>query len=415
MTPHQPFDLLVIGGGAAGFFAAIQTCEHNSKAKVAILEATRRVLTKVRISGGGRCNVTHSCFEPKELVKFYPRGSKELLQAFSRFQPKDTIAWFQKHGVELHTEVDGRMFPTTNTSQTIIDCLTSQATGHSIEVMLGQLVRTVQRQGEIFVIESADKNVYHAKNIMLASGSFLQGYELAKQLGHTIVDLVPSLFTFVINDARLTSCPGVSFSHVQAKLSINGKTFEQSGPMLVTHWGVSGPCVLKLSAWAARELFESQYQAELKIDFFPNEKLDMNSVLDDYKRQHPLRTVLNYPPITFPQRFWEQVVRTAGGEDNLKYAELRKEVRQKIANQLRQSIFRVEGKGEFKDEFVTCGGVARPEINFKRMESRVCPGLFFAGEVIDIDGVTGGFNFQNAWTGGFLIGQALGTNGDAVF
>lgn len=409
MTLQQPFDLLIIGGGAAGFFAAIQTCEHNPNAKVAILEATRRVLTKVRVSGGGRCNVTHSCFEPKELVKFYPRGSKELLQAFSRFQPKDTVAWFHKHGVELHTEADGRMFPTTNSSQTIIDCLTGQASHHSIDVMLGKLVRSVQKMEEVFVVETADKNIYHAKNIMLASGSFLQGYELAKQLGHTIADLVPSLFTFVIKDDRLTPCPGVSFQHVHTKLSVGGKTFEQRGPMLVTHWGLSGPCVLKLSAWAARELFESHYRAELKIDFFPDEKIDINNVLDEYKKQHPLRTVFNYPPLPFPQRFWEQVVRTAGGEENLKYAELRKDVRQKIANQLRQATFVIEGKGEFKEEFVTCGGVARPEIDFKRMESRLCSGLYFAGEVVDIDGVTGGFNFQNAWTGGFLIGQAIGS------
>jgi hypothetical protein len=407
--------VIVVGGGAAGFFSAIACAEEYPHVSVTLLEASPQVLTKVRISGGGRCNVTHACFDPALLITHYPRGSKALRGSFSRFQPQDTVDWFAAHGVKLKVESDGRMFPTSDDSATIVDCLLHSAQRAGVEVFTGAPVQGIIRSEatpgkQTFMVHLKHRPQIQGDRLLLATGSHPLGYRLAVSLGHTLVPPVPSLFTFKIADQRLQGLAGVSVPQVQATLLFTGQSpLVQTGPLLITHWGLSGPAILKLSAWGARLLHDAQYRANLQINWVPHLSVDtLRHVLQQARTEQPKRTVINYCPVSLPQRLWQRLTATAGIPSNLRWADCSNTSLQHLMQEVHQSRFVIQGKGVFKEEFVTCGGIPLQSVNFKTMESRCCPGLYFAGEILDIDGVTGGFNFQNAWTTGWVAGQALG-------
>lgn len=402
----------VLGGGAAGYFSAITCAELNPDFSVVILEGAQRSLAKVRISGGGRCNVTHFCFDPIELVKSYPRGHKELRGPFCRFQPRDTIEWFGERGVELKAEKDGRMFPVTNDSKTITDCLEKAARDAGVDVRLGAMVKGIRKNEDTntFVLSLRGGNEEIFDRVLLATGGTPAGHAFAQSLGHTLSSPVPSLFTFNIQDPRIAGLSGISFPEVSLVLKPldNPLNFTQEGPLLITHWGLSGPAVLKLSAWAARELFNSHYKASLKINFFLHEtKETLLAKLNSFKMQNPKKSLGSGPPVMLPKRFWSQLIHFLNLEEGLTWAQVNKEWLLQLSTELTEASFVVNGKGVFKEEFVTCGGVNLKEVNFQTMESRCCPGLYFAGEILDIDGITGGFNFQNAWTTGWIAGKNL--------
>lgn len=404
--------VVVIGGGAAGFFGAITAAEASPQAQVMLLEASPQVLAKVRISGGGRCNVTHACFEPTELVQHYPRGGKALRGSLTRFQPQDTVAWFKIRGVTLKTESDGRMFPVTNDSATIVECLVQSAQRAGVEIITGAAVTEISAEdrSSTFTVQLKGGKTIRGDRLLLATGSHPLGYRLATGLGHQIVPPVPSLFTFNVRDARLANLAGVSVPWVRVKLRVEGqKPLEQEGPLLVTHWGVSGPAVLKLSAWGARILYNVRYRAVLEVNWLPKLKADeLRALLLSAKAEYPKRAIANHCPVALPQRLWQRLAEAAEIDAEQRWADLSKKALNVLLLQLQQGQFSIQGKGIFKDEFVTCGGIPLTEVNFKTMESRCCTGLYFAGEILDVDGVTGGFNFQNAWTTGWIAGQAMG-------
>ncbi len=410
--------VIVLGGGAAGFFGAITCAEKYPQTQVILLEAGQEVLAKVRISGGGRCNVTHACFDPALLVQNYPRGSKALRGAFSRFQPQDTIAWFANHGVELKTEVDGRMFPTTDNSATITYCLEQAAIHSGVQIRTKAAALGVIRKSEKFIVELRTGVKLEGDRLLLATGSNPQGYKIAQHLGHTLIPPAPSLFTFNISDRRLDDLAGVSLENVKLRLvipEINQTTvpkktiLEQAGALLITHWGISGPAVLKLSAWAARILHEQKYQAKLIINWLPTYNPEvLRQQLTAIKSQLPQRQITTSCPFPVPKRLWHKLVNFIGIHDSQKWAELSKKSLNQLLQELTQGEYLIKGKGVFKEEFVTCGGVKLSEVDFQTMESKQCPGLYLAGEVLDIDGVTGGFNFQSAWTTGYLAGIGIG-------
>jgi predicted Rossmann fold flavoprotein len=399
--------LIVIGGGAAGFFAALACAENNPRQHVIILEKTATLLAKVRISGGGRCNVTNACFDPAMLVQHYPRGGAALRGPFTRFQPRDTIDWFARHGVPLKTEADGRVFPATDRSATIVECLIRAAQQAGVEIRTSITIDAIGRAEQSgFVVRSRTGEPLSADRILLATGSNRHGYDWAAALGHTIEPPVPSLFTFAIDDQRLQDLAGISVQNAQVQ--IDGTRLQQRGPVLITHWGLSGPAILKLSAWGARVLHDRQYQTDVRLNWLP----DLN---DDQLRQRLLaikteqarHLIAAASPLGLPLRLWQRLIGAADIAEDLRWTELSKRHMAELIEQLRHGVYRLHGKGEFKEEFVTCGGVNLDEVNFKTMESRRCPGLYFAGEILDIDGVTGGFNFQAAWTTGWLAGQAM--------
>lgn len=397
--------IVVIGGGAAGFFAAIACAEANPHARVIILERSPQLLAKVRISGGGRCNVTHACFDPAVLVQHYPRGGLALRGPFTRFQPRDTIAWFERRGVKLKTEADGRVFPITNRSETIVNCLIDAARAAGVEVRSSVHIRSVTKPDR-FLIDLKDDEALSADRVLLATGSNPHGYDWAAALGHTIEPPVPSLFTFEIDDARLKDLPGISVEKATVKL--NGTPLAQTGPILITHWGLSGPAVLRLSAWAARELAQRQYRAEVLINWLPEFNAEqLHQRLIASKIELARQTVGASSPLHLPARLWKRLVGVVGIDADQKWTEVSKRQLADLVNELSRGSFLIIGKGAFKEEFVTCGGVRLGEVNFKTMESRRCAGLYFAGEILDIDGVTGGFNFQSAWTTGWLAGRAM--------
>lgn len=401
-------DVIIIGGGAAGFFTAINAAEKTPHLKIAILERGKEVLTKVKISGGGRCNVTHAEFLPKELTQNYPRGEKELLGPFHTFMTGDTIEWFEKRGVELKIEEDGRMFPTSNSSQTIIDCFLSETKRLGVEVLLSQPVKEIQKnEGRYILTTSTD--TFSAEKIVVTTGSNPKIWKLLKDLGHSTVPAVPSLFTFNIKDSRIADLPGLSTNASVKVLDKNGKTvLESDGPLLITHWGMSGPAILKLSAWGARILDPLKYNFTIEVNWLNT--LTEEDVLDSLKNLKILQgkqTIYKYAQFELPKRLWQSIVKAAGIAETLTWAEATRENFQNLANQLIAAIFEVNGKSTFKEEFVTAGGVDLKEVNFKTFESRVCKNLFFAGEVLDIDAITGGFNFQNAWTSGYIVSQNL--------
>ena len=407
-------NIAIIGGGAAGFFAAITCAETNPDCQVTIFERGKSVLEKVRVSGGGRCNVTHACFDARELVKSYPRGSRELLGPFMQFGPEQTVAWFEQRGVRLKTEADGRMFPNTDDSQTIIDCLSRAAHQAGVKVLTSTRVEKIEH---ILPFASADGvppliNRWRIGSeifdkIMLATGSSTTAWEWLRELGHNIVPPVPSLFTFNTKDTRLRDLAGVSV--LKAWLNIPGTKLTAEGPLLVTHWGISGPAVLRISAWGARELHEKGYKFSLEVNF-SGEKNPMaaGDVLNKIKLESGKKLVAANTQMELPTRLWQRLVEAAGIAPERRWADLGKADLQALTSQMVAAQFQITGKSTFKEEFVSAGGVSLKEVNFKNFESKICPGLFLAGEVLDIDAITGGFNFQAAWTGGWLAGKAMG-------
>lgn len=401
---NQNFDIIIVGGGAAGFFTAINIVEKNPKLKVAILERGAEVLQKVRISGGGRCNVTHACFEPNELVKFYPRGEKELRGPFHQFCSGDTIEWFEKHGVELKIEADGRMFPVSNSSQTIIDCFLKATQKLGIAVFTGQSVQSIFKKESEWKIETQTEN-YLTEKLILATGSNPKVWEMLQNFGHAVVSPVPSLFTFNIKDSRIKELPGVA---AQVTVKVKDTKLTSTGPLLITHWGMSGPAILKLSAWGARILHDKNYQFTIFVNWLNDaEKEDVEKKLKELKQEHAKKSVSKKSPFEITNRLWESLVLASGIESETKWADLSKTQLQNLANQLTNGTFQVNGKSTFKEEFVTAGGIDLKEINFKTMESKLHENLYFAGEIVNIDAITGGFNFQNAWTSGFIVASAI--------
>jgi len=403
-------DVGIVGAGAAGVFCAANIATLVPDTSIVVFEAGQSPLTKVKISGGGRCNVTHHCFDPMVLVKNYPRGFKELRSAFAKFQPQDTVSWFEDRGVPLKVESDGRMFPTTDSSQTVIDCLMRECDRLDVKICKGQKILTVEKLSDGFRLKSKSGNVFSVKNLIIATGSAPDGHSLASSLGHTITPLAPSLFTFKISDPRLTGFSGVSFANTTLSLLVSGSkatSHHFSGPLLITHWGLSGPVVLKLSAFAAHDLLNCGYQARLKVNFVSTGKEQVEEQIKIYATRHARQQVLNHSVISeIPQRWWSHLCGYIGIDSEMRFAELKTNQRQAIAEELTGGDYKVEGKGVFKEEFVTAGGVDLQELDFRTMESKKVEGLYFAGEVLNIDGITGGFNFQSAWTTAMLVARA---------
>ncbi|MEB3830644.1 NAD(P)/FAD-dependent oxidoreductase [Phormidium sp. CCY1219] len=408
---------IVVGGGAAGFFGAITCAQTHPDAEVTILEAGRDPLKKVRISGGGRCNVTHHCFEPALLVQNYPRGGKALRGAFSRFQPRDTVEWFESRGVKLKTESDGRMFPITDDSETIAGCLMGEAKQAGVQLRTGVAVvgaiahpansGTEGVEGGKFEILLKSGAKLECDRLLLTTGSHPLGYRIAKSLGHQIEPPVPSLFTFNLEGDRLKDLAGISVAN--AIVQLPEAKLQQTGPVLITHWGLSGPAALKLSAWGARYLSAQKYRAPLTINWVPQYNPETaRAELLQLKSAAPKSAIAKCNCFALPRRLWERLLATVAIDPQTRCAEISKKAFNRLVEELTRGRYQITGKGVFKEEFVTCGGVKLKEVNFKTMESRCCPGLYFAGEILDIDGVTGGFNFQSAWTTSWLAGQAMG-------
>ncbi len=400
------YDVIIVGGGAAGFFTAINIAEKNPKLKVAILERGKEVLSKVRVSGGGRCNVTHACFVPNDLVKFYPRGEKELRGPFHQFCSGDTILWFEQHGVELKIEEDGRMFPVSDSSQTIIDCFINATQKLKIDVLTGQSVQSIFKGNDYWKVETNHQN-FSCQQLVLTTGSNPKIWEMLTNIGHTIVPPVPSLFTFNIKDPRIKDLMGLS---AFAKVKVKNSKLEASGPLLITHWGMSGPGILRLSAWGAIELFQKNYQFAILVNWLNEATFEETiETLKELKLEHSKKVVAKKSPFELPNRLWESLVLASQISAETKWADLTKNQLTHLADQLTNGEFQVNGKSTFKEEFVTAGGIDLKEINFKTMESKLHENLYFAGEIVNIDAITGGFNFQNAWTGGFLVAEAIGS------
>ncbi len=400
--------VIVIGGGAAGYFTAINAKEMNPNLEIIILEKSNDVLQKVKISGGGRCNVTHACFEPKELVKFYPRGNKELLGPFHQFMTGDTFEWFENRGVPLKIEDDNRVFPEANTSQAIINCFQNAVDNLGIKVLTSCGVNAVYQQENQWVINTKNQD-FIADKVVFAAGSSNKIWELCKTLNHTITEPVPSLFTFNIKDKRLTDLLGISVPNATVKI-VNSH-FEASGPLLITHWGMSGPAVLKLSAFGARFLAEKNYQYNVEVNWLSKSTDVIFTILQNFKKTEARKTVLSKSPFSeISKRLWERFVMAANIRETQNWADTTNLQLENLANELTKGIYNANGRTTFKDEFVTAGGVDLKEIDFKRFESKLHKNVFFVGEVLDIDAVTGGFNFQNAWTSGYICAKALAEN-----
>jgi predicted Rossmann fold flavoprotein len=399
--------IIVIGGGAAGFFAAINSARNNPDYEVTLLEKSSKVLSKVRISGGGRCNVTHSCFDNSQLVKYYPRGEKELRNAFSRFSVTDTINWFKQRGVELKTEADGRMFPISNNSETIVNCLIQEAEKENVHLKLNVDIREIiYNKDKTFTLKANGGGSFECNKLIIATGGNPkeEAYDWLKKLGHTIIKPVPSLFTFNIPNNPITQLMGIAVQ--QAKVKIAGTKLETEGPLLITHWGMSGPAILKASAWGARQLSEINYNFTAIISWLPKfteEKIHLT--FSDQREDNPAKLIFSNCPFELPKRLWEYLVLKANITETTRWADLPKKNAHLLANYLIKDEYKVNGKTTFKEEFVTCGGINLKEIDFKTMQSKVVPCLFFAGEVLDIDGITGGFNFQNAWSTAWLSAE----------
>lgn len=410
------YDVVVIGGGAAGFFCAINCAEKYPGLRILILEATKSPLNKVRISGGGRCNVTNACEDPELLVTNYPRGQKELLGPFHYFGSRQCLDWFESHGVPLKTEADGRIFPKSNSSQSILDCFYNLVLKFKIELRCNARVTEFCYDAgtTLWEIRSNQQSI-HCKKLVVTTGSDSRIWDLLKQLGHDIIPAVPSLFTFNIRDKSLNDLMGLSVPNADVK--IIGTRLASSGPLLITHWGLSGPAILKLSAWGARVLAEMNYTFELQINWFNLEKETLHLLMIDHKKKFPKKKINSQPLGDIPLRLWkylyekakdsDPLLRSQPWNDNMSWSELNSKQWSFLENGLLNSIYRVNGKSTFKEEFVTAGGVDLKNINFKSFESKVCPNLYLAGEVLNIDALTGGFNFQAAWTAGYIIADKM--------
>lgn len=418
------FDVIIVGGGAAGFYAAIHIAEQAPDFKIAIFERGKTVLSKVKVSGGGRCNVTHGEFSPKELATNYPRGEKELLGPFHKHAPMDVMAFFEERGVPLKIEEDGRIFPQSDSSQTIIDCFLSEAERLGVKVLKNSSVKRFDKMEEGWQVTTMNKH-YQTKKLLLATGSNTKIWQQLEDIGHHIVPPVPSLFTFNIDDERIKGIQGISvnasvevlpkklFQTDKEQLGLKSATKNEpvlmaDGPVLITHWGLSGPAILKLSAWGANILHDYHYSFRINVNWTPEyTKGSMEAFLRQVKEVEAKKTVLRTAAVEIPKRLWARLVQAAQIQPDEKWADISKEKLQDLSKQLTECSFRVEGKSTFKEEFVTAGGVDLKEINFKTFESKLQPNLYFAGEIINVDAITGGFNFQNAWTGAYLAAQAI--------
>jgi len=407
--------VVVIGGGAAGFFAAITCAEalaQSGGGQVIIHEATSQTLAKVRISGGGRCNVTNACFEPRELSKRYPRGSRELIGPLAKWGPRETVAWFAERGVALKAEEDGRMFPVTDNSETIVECLRSAAEKAGVQVNTARRIVSAEHRPEGgFLLGLYGGGQLRCDRLLIATGGNADsgGMAMARSLGHTIETPVPSLFTFKIEDPRLAALSGLASP--KAGVQVTGTKLKEEGPLLITHWGMSGPAILRLSAWGARELANLDYRFTLRVNWVPDRNREaVQRELGVARQANPKKQLATWCPLPVPLRLWEKLIVAAGLRPDAIWTGVSNDFLAALSRQLTEAEFQVLGKATNKEEFVTCGGVRLAEVDFKTMESKLCPGLHFAGEVLDIDGITGGFNFQAAWTTGHLAGLALSTD-----
>ena len=394
--------VIIIGGGASGFFTAanIDTKLYD----VTILEQNSDVLQKVKISGGGRCNVSHACFDPRELVQFYPRGNKELLSVFTKFQPGDTMNWYEEHGVALKIEDDNRIFPESNSSQSIIDCLVNECRKKNVKILTKQTVTEILPQENGYKIHTTDQN-YFADYVVFSTGSSPKAFKILEKLGHQIVAPVPSLFTFNIKNEILKDLMGTSFQYVN--IEIPRLNLEESGSLLITHWGLSGPAILKLSAWGARELAALKYQFEIIVNFIGTASEDALEIFKNFKENEPKKSIGQAKIFDITNRFWQRILFVSGIDTTKQLANINNKEMQKIIENLCSYRMNVTGKSTFKEEFVTAGGVDLKEMDFKTMKSKKLPNFYISGEVLNIDAVTGGFNFQACWSEGWLIAQDL--------
>jgi predicted Rossmann fold flavoprotein len=404
----NPFDLVVVGGGAAGFMTAVTAAENGVK-RIIILEGSSKLMEKVRISGGGRCNVTNASWIPSELAENYPRGGIKLLESFNRFAAGDVFDWFEKRGLNLKIEADNRVFPVSDSSLDVISCLKKNAINKGVEISTKFFVKEILKTSDnLFTIFNSEKISIIAKNIILSTGGHPSGYKLAKNFGHSIIRPVPSLFTFSTKETKLNECSGVSIKNIDIEIQLNNKSFKNRGDLLITHWGFSGPAVLKLSSIAARELFDQKYKFNLIIRWSNLEYKELKEKIDNLKFNNGKLNLINLRPLPLlTKRLWVFLLNKMEINKDKKWSDLLANEREKMINSLLKDKYIISSKGPFGEEFVTSGGVSINEVNFKSMESLICPGLFFSGEVLDVDGITGGFNFQHCWTSGWLAGQSV--------
>ena len=399
-------DLIIIGGGASGFMAAI-TAINNGLDSVIILESTSKVLEKVRISGGGRCNLTNSCSDINDLVNNYPRGEKQLIGSFHRFSTNEAFEWFKSRGLNLKVEKDGRVFPSSDSSGDVINCLSDAAKNCGVKVLTNSHVKKISRIKEVFSLHVRGNKLLKAKNILICTGGHPSGRRMAESLGHSIVPPVPSLFSFSTSENYLTSCSGISLE-VEVKLTVNKKKFNCIGPVLITHRGFSGPAILRLSAFAAREMFYSNYICKLRINWLSMNEKDVRKKIELFKLENGKKIVFKSKPFDhLPKSLWKALISSVKISVHLKWADLSNFQKESIIKCLTINTYTIKSRGPYAEEFVTAGGVSLKEIDFKNMESKKCKGLFFAGEVLDIDGITGGFNFQHCWTSGWIAGSSI--------
>lgn len=412
MQTNQPqqnevYDLVVIGGGAAGFFCAVNAARMHPGLKIVLLEKSNKLLSKVKVSGGGRCNVTHACFEIDALIRKYPRGKNFLKKTLHWFGPADTIQWFAERGVQLKSEADGRMFPTTDSSQTIIDCLLKEADKYGVEIRMQTEVNQIVRQGEKYLLHTS-KASYAAAAVCIACGGFPKSamFDWLRALGHTIEEPVPSLFTFNIPGNPITQLMGLSVE--QAVVKIVGTKLHEEGPLLITHWGLSGPVVLRLSAWGARDLAAQNYHFSILVNWIPAyTEQALREQWSGIRDAHAAQKMSNRNPFSLPARLWQYFLQQSGISPDTRWGELNAKSQHQLIRYLTAQELSVKGKTTFKEEFVTCGGIRLSEVDPNTMQSRKQPGIYFAGEILDVDGVTGGFNFQHAWTTGWIAAKAL--------
>jgi len=399
--------LIVIGGGAAGFFCAVNAARLNPGLKVTIIEKSNKLLSKVKVSGGGRCNTTHACFEIPELIRKYPRGQNFIKKAFHWFNTNDTIKWFAERGVELKTEVDGRMFPVTDDSQTIINCLLKEADKYKVEIIMHCEVQSIELTGNGFQLQTTNYKL-QTNYICIACGGYPKSsmFDWLRKLGHTIEDPVPSLFTFNMPGNPITELMGVSVE--KAGVKVMGTKLSEEAPLLITHWGMSGPAILRLSAWGARQLAEMNYHFTLLVNWLPDyREQDLRSDWQSFRDEYAGQKISNKNPFGLPNRLWSYLLSCSDIHADIRWAEIPSKEQNKLIKNLTAQEFSVKGKTTFKEEFVTCGGIKLNEIDPNTMQSKIQTGIFFAGEVMDIDGITGGFNFQHAWTSGWIAGKSI--------
>jgi len=413
MNKNKSKRLVVIGGGAAGFFCAVNAARMNNELEVIVIEKTGKLLSKVKVSGGGRCNVTHACFDIAEMVRKYPRGQNFLKKSFHQFFTKDTNEWFADRGVQLKTEEDGRMFPVTDSSQTIIECLMREANQYRVQVRMNREVTSINKltdgnnRSEGWQLTFADGQIMETDFVCVASGGYshITKFKWLLDLGHTVEEPVPSLFTFNLPGHPIRQLMGVS---ANARVKITGSKLNETGPVLITHWGLSGPAVLRLSAWGARELADLKYEFNVVVNWLHEYTMDaLRAELTMLRRDGAGKKITGSTPFKLPQRLWQFLCEQAGIDANMRWADLPAAIQNRLATSLGEFTVQVKGKTTFKEEFVTAGGIKLSEIDANTMESRQLPGLFFAGEIMDVDGITGGFNFQHAWTSGYIAAKRI--------